>query len=132
MSAIKKILVTGANGYVGNYMIRSLASKHPDVQVVGMSRRGTPRNASDPTLTNLSYIKGNCLQPESFEESLRDVDSVIHTVGTLFGGKGPLSYTSMNRDAAVNMARVMNKFALENGCKRNFVMISSAKSLPWT
>jgi hypothetical protein len=38
----------------------------------------------------------------------------------------------MNRDAAVNMARVLNKFALENGCKRNFVMLGSAKSLPWT
>ena len=38
----------------------------------------------------------------------------------------------MNRDAAVNMARVLNKFALENGCKRNFIMLGSAKSLPWT
>mgnify|MGYP001038917642 CR=1 FL=1 len=84
--------MTGSAGYVGNYIIRSLARKHPGVQVLGMSRRGTPRNASDPTLPNLSYVKGNCLHEASFEEELKDVDSVIHTVGTLFGGKGDLSY----------------------------------------
>jgi nucleoside-diphosphate-sugar epimerase len=39
-----KILVTGANGYVGNYVALTLAKKYPDVAVVGMSRRGTARD----------------------------------------------------------------------------------------
>ena len=132
MSLIKKVLVTGANGYCGNYMIRHLAAAHPDIEIVGMSRRGTARNAGDEKLDNLRYIAGNCLKPATFEKEMEDVDSVIHTVGTLFGGKGDLSYAAMNRDAAVNMAKMLNEYAKDGEAKRNFVMLSSAKSLPFS
>lgn len=101
-----------------------------------MSRRGTPRSASDPKLDNISYVSGNCLKPETFEKQLEDVDSVIHTVGTLFGSSKPeLSYQAMNRDAATNVAKILNDYASQDSDdkpQRNFVMLSSAKSLPFS
>jgi hypothetical protein len=133
MSLIKKVLVTGANGYCGNYIIRHLAKAHPNVQIVGMSRRGTPRDAKDEKMDNLSYVEGNCLKPETFEKELQDVDSVIHTVGTLFGTGGPdRTYAALNRDAAVNVAKTLHGYAKDAGSERNFVMLSSAKSLPFS
>lgn len=93
-----------------------------------MSRSGKARETATSNLENVSYIRGNCLEPESFRENLRDVDAVVHTVGTLLPSKKPgLSYREMNRDAAVNMARELNSF----GTPRNFVMLSSERAPPF-
>ena len=50
MSLIRKVLVTGGNGYVGNYILKTLASKHPDIECIGMSRRGTAREDATKNL----------------------------------------------------------------------------------
>ena len=54
------------------------------------------------------------MKPESFKDVLKDVDSCIHTVGTLFEKKGnpDRSYAAMNRDTAINMAKELNALAL--------------------
>ena len=77
----------------------------------------------------MSYIKGNCLEPETFKDVLQDVDGCIHTVGALVENtkKPQASYQAMNRDTCVNMAKGLNEY----GDKRNFVMISSAKAPPF-
>ena len=64
-------------------------------------------------LPNVSYIKGDCLKPDTFIKNLEDVDAIIHTVGILFSSsRNPnLTYQAMNRDAAVNMAREFNQIA---------------------
>ena len=36
---------------------------------------------------NVEYVKGNCLEPETFKDVLQDVDGLIHTVGTLIENK---------------------------------------------
>ena len=53
---MKKILVTGSSGYVGNYLIKSFAKANPSVQVVGMSRSGKAREEATSSLPNVSYI----------------------------------------------------------------------------
>ena len=117
MSQVKKVLVTGGNGYVGNYMLKTMAMQYPEIEMLGMSRRGEPRS-DDPitkTLPNVSFVKGNCLEPESYAESLNGVDAIIHTVGILIPNmKDPnRSFKAVNRDAAVNMATSLDKLAAE-------------------
>jgi len=128
---VKKIMVTGSSGYVGNYLLKSLALAHPSIEIIGMSRSGKAREQSNLDIENVSYIKGDCLDIASFEKQLEDVDSVVHTVGVLFeSSKNPkLTYKAMNRDAAANMAQVLNEYA--KGSQRNFVYISSQKGLPF-
>ena len=41
---MKKILVVGSTGNVGNYMMKTLAKKYPQVAIVGMSRNALPRD----------------------------------------------------------------------------------------
>ena len=120
--------MTGGSGYVGNYIMKNLAKTYPSVQVIGMSRSGKAREPATENLQNVSYVRGNCLEPATFQDVLSDVDAVVHTVGTLLPSKTPgLSYREMNRDAAVNMARALNSF----GTPRNFVMISSERAPPF-
>ena len=98
-----------------------------------MSRSGvarTPQIMGD--YPNVEYVKGNCLEPESFKDVLQDVDGCIHTVGTLVENKKKpqASYAAMNRDTCVNMAQKLNEYASAES-KRNFVMVSSAKAPPF-
>jgi uncharacterized protein YbjT (DUF2867 family) len=63
-------MVVGSSGYVGNYMIKTLARKYPQVSIIGMSRSALPREDETAKLSNVSYVKGDALEPESFRRHL--------------------------------------------------------------
>lgn len=130
---MKKIMVTGSSGYVGNYIIKTLARRHPDILVVGMSRSGQPREEETANLQNVEYVRGDCLEPDSFREHLRDVDGVIHCVGTLIEKRNnpKLSYDAMNRDSAINVAAELQEIAEQKKEHRTFVLLSSEKAPPF-
>ena len=94
-----------------------------------MSRSGGARKGETKTgtLSNVSFITGDCLQPSSFKDELEDVDAIVHTVGALVEMNG-MSYNAHNRDSCVNMAYELQKHAKKADDKRNFVMLSSAKA----
>ena len=113
----KKILVTGGTGYVANYIILAMSKQYPKAQIIGMSRRGTARYPQIMAeYPNVEYVKGDCLEPATFTDVLKDVDGVVHTVGALVDNKRnpKLSYKAMNRDTCINMARVLNEHASED------------------
>jgi nucleoside-diphosphate-sugar epimerase len=126
-------MIVGSSGFVGNYIMKTLAMKYPSVQVVGMSRSGRAREENTANLSNVSYVKGNVLEPESFREHLKDIDGVIHCVGTLIESRTDpkLSYNAMNRDSAINVAKVLNENGEKKGDHKKFVMISSEKAPPF-
>ena len=78
----------------------------------------------------MSFIQGDALNPDSYKSQLQDVDAVIHTLGVLLPGSGNRSYQAMNRDAAINVANDLDKWAKEYGEERQFVMLSSARAPP--
>ena len=137
-TTIKKILVTGSSGYVGNSIIQKLAKSHPKISIIGMSRTGLPRaNSKTELLENVTFQKGDCLNVDSFRDLVGEVDSVVHTVGTLIENKNNvnLTYKAMNRDAAVNVMEVLNESSLsqshENSdLKKRFVIISAGRAPP--
>lgn len=96
-----------------------------------MSRSGKARTPEImDQYPTIEYVKGDCLEPDSFKDVLQDVDGVIHTVGVLIEGSNPkLTYAAMNRDTCNNMAKVLNEYASAEA-KRNFSMVSSAKGPP--
>jgi nucleoside-diphosphate-sugar epimerase len=80
---MKKILVVGSTGKVGNYLMKTLAAKYPETAIVGMSRNGRARDEETARISNVSYIRGDALDPYSFREHLEDVNSVVHCIQTL-------------------------------------------------
>ena len=77
---MKKILVVGSTGNVGNCMMKILARKYPQVAFVGMSRNARPKDEETERLSNVSYVRGDALDPYSFREHLEDVNGVIHCI----------------------------------------------------
>ena len=88
-SEVNKILITGSSGYVGNYLLKHVATKNAEISCIGMSRSGKVREGETKTasLENVSYVAGNVLQPETFESTLKEVRAVVHAVGGLFPSK---------------------------------------------
>jgi len=130
---MKKALITGSSGYVGNYTLKYMAQQCPDWFIYGMSRTGKMRDEEVKKLSNVQFMKGNCLLPETFEHKLNNIEAVIHAVGILFENKKDASrtYSAVNRDTCIDMAKELNRVSGERNEKRRFVMISSEKGLPF-
>lgn len=129
----KKILVTGGSGYVGSFILKTLAARFPGYQLYSVNRSGTTRDARMASLKQICTVKGNCLEPEKFEDILEGCDGIIHTVGTLVGkgtGSDPGSQQSLNRDSCIKIAALFDKLATKDQ-NRKFVMISSEKGPPF-
>jgi uncharacterized protein YbjT (DUF2867 family) len=93
---MKKFLVLGSTGNVGNYMMKTLARKYPHMAFVGMSRNARGTDEETTRLSNVSYVRGDALDPYSFREHLEDVNGVIHcihAVNALISQKNNLEVT---------------------------------------
>lgn len=86
---LKKVLVTGATGYIGSYTSRILAATHPKVTVYALSR-ATPedsraKHAKMAAFDNIVFVQGDCLDESKLpaDDLLAECDSVIHMVGSI-------------------------------------------------
>jgi len=122
MNLHKKILVTGSSGFVGNYIMHTMAERHPTATIIAFSRSGKIRCPDKVyKYPNIEFHKGDCLENDTFKDLIQDVDGVIHSVGTMTDSD---KYKSMNRDTVVNMALALQNTVPDGAKNKNFVMIS--------
>lgn len=112
----KRILVTGANGFVGRALVKSLCRNGYDV-------RGTVRSIekSTTTLWNL----GELTDKTDWQYALKDVDTVIHCAARAHvlreATANPLDiYRQMNTHVTENLARQASEYGV-----RRFIFLSS-------
>jgi len=76
---MKNILLTGANGYVGKYVLQELLQR--GYKVSGFIKRGM----SIPNIENknLQILKGDLLDKRSLNEALKGIDAVIHLAASV-------------------------------------------------
>ena len=78
------LLVVGGTGFLGKAICRNAINR--GMQVFALSRNGRPSQIED-WAKEIEYVKGDSLDPTSYENILKDVDAVIHTVGTLLDNR---------------------------------------------
>ncbi|KAK4239783.1 isoflavone reductase IRL [Achaetomium macrosporum] len=88
MSAAKRIVVFGGNGFLGSRICRAAVARNWDVTSV--SRSGTPHwssitsSPSPPAWSHkVSWERGDILQPAQWTSLLRNTDYVVHSLGIL-------------------------------------------------
>ena len=62
MSPVNKIVITGALGHIGSYVIRDMAYKFPGAQILMIDNMMTQRFASLfnlPAISNYQFIEGD-------------------------------------------------------------------------
>jgi uncharacterized protein YbjT (DUF2867 family) len=94
---MRRVLVTGANGYVGGRLLRKLEDSRRPVRC--MVRR--PEVLSGRTGRHTEIVQGDVLDPASLRTALADVTAAYYLVHSM-GGSGP--FADADRRGAENFA----------------------------
>ena len=105
---IKKILITGANGFIGNTLMRFY--QHNNQAVVGVDLVG---NGSD-------IVKGDIAEPDTIANLLEECDVIIHTAALVSNAMDDSDMWRVNVLATRNLIAAAKKHKV-----RRFVQISS-------
>lgn len=113
---IYKLLIVGANGGIGRQCVEmALTAGH---RVTALLRIPAKLGITHP---NLEIIKGDILQPESYEQHLEGKDAVISAIGVA-GGFGADKPTTLYSHGNETLLQAMDK----KGVKRAFFISASA------
>lgn len=116
----KKVLVTGATGFLGNYLCRYLIDRQ--FSVVAASR-------NLPEIDDIEHFKmGNLEEKIDWTPVLKDIDAVVHLAGRVHqmqeqSGNEHL-YFNTNVDATMNLARQCAQAGV-----RRFIFAGSVKAM---
>lgn len=118
---MKKVLVTGATGHVGNVLIKYLKEKGYDVYGLVM-----PFERIDYIKNDCTLLYGNILDLEGLKYNFKNIDYVIHTAGIIDIGSGnKRNLYNVNVNGTLNVL----KASLFNKVKR-VVYTSSVHAIP--
>ena len=106
--AIKKILITGANGFIGGSLMRYYQNQSQDV--VGVDLVG---NADD-------IVEGDISQPDTISQQLQECDVIIHTAALVSNAMQDSDMWRVNVLATRNLIQAAKEHKV-----RRFVQISS-------
>lgn len=66
------MLIVGGRGYVGGHILNKAGMQ--GIAATSVSRRTPPHN--EETNPNIKFIQGNAMDPETFEEAIKEADSI--------------------------------------------------------
>jgi nucleoside-diphosphate-sugar epimerase len=117
-----RLLVTGANGFVGKGLVTYIAEKGLEVQQCMRKNNGDAGVGSESL-----FLHGNLEDKIDWSDALENIDAVVHTAARVHvmneNSSDPLTqYRLINVKATIDLA----KQALKAGVKR-FIYISSIK-----
>lgn len=83
---MKTLFITGSSGFIGGHLIKQI---NPEgyKKIYCLSRQEVNGSLSGSLPENIRFIKGDILQPESYERYLSGSDMVIHLAALT--GKAP-------------------------------------------
>jgi dihydroflavonol-4-reductase len=117
MSGNLKALVTGANGFVGSFLVEGLLSK--GYQVICLVRKTS--NLRWLSGLKVDYVYGDITQKESLKNALRNVNFVFHVAG-LTKARSQEEYFKANCQGTKNLIEACVE---DNLRVKRFVYISS-------
>lgn len=127
---MKKVLVTGADGFIGSHLVESLLEKGYEVKAFTMYNSfntwGWLDTLPKDKLGQIEIFSGDVRDPNGVREALRGVDGVFHLAALIaipFSYHSPDSYVDTNIKGTLNVLQA----ARELGTER--IMITSTSEV---
>ena len=115
---MRRVLVTGASGFVGGHVVHALHSR--GIAVRCLVRRSSRIDFVRPLAPELTF--GDITQPETLEAALEDVDGIVHCAG-ITKTHSRAEYFRINEGGSRNL------YAACGTCKDRIVKIAHLSSL---
>lgn len=123
--ADKKVLVTGADGFIGSHLTQALLAEGCSVRALCIYNSfNTWGWLDDVRHPNLEIVTGDVRDAAFCRMITRDVDTVFHLAALIaipYSYVAPQSYVDTNISGTLNMCQG----ALDNGCRRLIVTSTS-------
>jgi nucleoside-diphosphate-sugar epimerase len=117
--------ITGGFGFLGQYIVKAIHEHDPAAELRALVHTRRKTLLGSESLERVSPVYGDLLEPGSYEDALRGVETVIHNAALV-------SFRRSDADAIYqsNVVGTRNivQAALEAGCK-NFIFISSISAI---
>ncbi len=124
---MKKVLVTGADGFIGSHLVETLVSEGYQVRALALYNSfnswGWLEDISD--LKSVEVVTGDVRDPDFCKELCQGIDVVYHLAALIaipYSYKAPHSYVDTNVSGTLNMCSA----ALASGVKR-FIQTSTSE-----
>jgi uncharacterized protein YbjT (DUF2867 family) len=99
---MKRILLTGATGYIGGRLLHSLESVGHSVRC--LARR--PEFLTERVGPQTEVVRGDCLEPSSLEPAMADIELAYYMVHSM-GSSG--DFENLDRQAAANFGEAARR-----------------------
>ncbi len=116
----KRILVTGADGFIGSHLVEALLSQGCDVKSFvfynSFSSWGWLDTIPEEKLKHIEIFAGDIRDPSGVRSALKNVDVVFHLaalIGIPFSYHSPDSYIDTNIKGTLNILQACRDFNIE-------------------
>lgn len=123
-----KVLVTGADGFIGSHLVEELVKKGYNVKTFvyynSFNTWGWLDTVSRDIMKNVEIFQGDIRDPNGVEEAMKDVDAVFHLAALIaipFSYHSPDTYVDTNIKGTLNVLQAARKL----GTKRVLVTSTS-------
>lgn len=117
---MKKVLVTGADGFIGSHLVETLLDKNYDVKAFAyynsFNSWGWLDKLPADKLKEIEVFTGDIRDPNGVREAVRGVDSVFHLAALIaipFSYHSPDSYVDTNIKGTLNVLQAARDARLE-------------------
>lgn len=117
--SIKKVLVTGADGFIGSHLVEMLVKKGFAVRAVSLYNSFNSWGWLEDTgcLKDIEVVSGDICNPHFCANAAKGVDTVFHLAALIaipYSYSAPSSYIDTNVKGTFNVCQA----ALDNGCRK--------------
>lgn len=116
----KRILVTGADGFIGSHLVEKLVRQGHEVRAFvaynSFGSRGWLDNCDPKILSNLSVFSGDIRDPNGVRVAMKGRDVVLHLaalIGIPYSYHSPDSYVDTNIKGTLNVLQAARDLSVE-------------------
>ena len=117
----KKILVTGADGFIGSHLVNKLINLDCDVRAMTMYNSfnswGWLDTFDKKLLKKIEVVSGDIRDKKFVTDSCKGTDIIFHLASLIaipYSYKSPYSYVSTNMEGTLNILEAALNFEIEN------------------